>query len=234
MKQLPRLIGGKVGPIKFYDMNEVSRHVERDAVEEVDEAVEDQEQRRTPFVAKVTVLHNEPDAPFGRILEWEEQALGRKVLGDETQYLFGFYENGRDGGQDQEQGGDFEGEFIEPGFLLTAPFGLMHVFTDGDGRKKYAFQPSPTSYTSKVTAVIGGPLNATYDVLSVDGVMEQSGMTPIKRWSGLDYEALSVGETCWLNATGVDGELELLALEKPVITDCNAPSPGFGDSFIGF
>ena len=234
MTPLPRLIRGQVGPIKFHDMNEVFRHVERDATEQVDEGVEDQEQRRTPFVAKVIELHDELDAPFGKILEWEEQQLGKKLLDDETQYLFGFYENGRDGGVDQEQGGDFDGEFINPGFLFTAPFGLMHVVQDGDGRKKYAFLPSPTMFTSKVTAVIGGPLNATYDVLSVDGIIEQSGMTPIKRWSGLNYEALSVGETCWLNATGVNGELELLALEKPVIENCNAPSPGFGDSLIGF
>lgn len=226
MTQLPRLTRGQVGPIGFDDMNTVFRHVERDAIEEVPEAVEDQEQRRNPFFLQVEALADHPTAPYGKILHWIE--LG---LNDDLELVP--FENGRD-----SVGLDDEGkpsDFAHPAIVLIAPFGIAHVVATKSGQARYVFQPTPTTFTAKVTAVIGGPLNATYDVLSVDGIIEQSDMIPIKRWSGIDYEALSVGDTCWLNATDVEGELELLALEKPVITDCNAPSPaGLGDSFIGF
>ena len=225
MTQLPRLTRGQVGPIKFHDMNEVFRHVERDAVEEVDEAIEDQEQRRDPFFLQVEALEDHPTAPYGKILHWIELGLNDDLELEP-------FENGRDSLGLDDKGNP--SDFAHPAIVLIAPFGIGHVIAMKSGPARYVFQPSPTTFTSKVTAVIGGPLNATYDVLSVDGIIEQSAMTPIKRWSGLDYEALGVGETCWLNATGVNGELELLALEKPVIENCNAPSPGFGDSFIGF
>ena len=226
MTQLPRLIRGQVGPIAFHDMNEVFRHVERDSIEEVDEAVEDQEQHRDPFFLRVEALEFHSTAPYRRIIHWVELSLNDELRLEP-------FENGRDSLGLDDSGNP--SDFAHPAIVLMPPFGIGHVIAMKSGPARYVFQPSPTTFTSKVTAVIGGPLNAKYDVLSVGGIIEQFDMTPIKRWSGLDYEALSVGATCWLNATGVEGELELLALEKPVITDCNAPSPaGFGDSFIGF
>ena len=235
MLLLPRFIRGGLGRLRWFHFNTIVDTVERvqPLLEQIGEKKSHNVKRSRAFLARVGELEDHQTAPLGNILGWQEHAL------DKDLQLVPL-PNGR---SSEEVIAGKPNDFAHGAVVLFPPFGLIHVATlpeEADpnanpvGLSAYVWQPSPTTFTSKVTAVLGGPLNATYDVLSVDGSIEQSDMTPIKRWSGIDYEALNVGDTCWLNATGVEGELELLALEKPVITDCNKQPAGFADSFIGF
>lgn len=239
MTQLPHLTRGQVGPIKFHDVNEVFRHVERDAVEEVDEAIEDQEQRSSTFFIQAQGLQDHPTAPLGSVLSWIELSLRDSLL-------LGEADNGRNSTE-----GDPEDEFAKPAIILTPPFGIAHVTADEAGKDRYVFQPSPSVHVARVTRVRGGPLNASYDVTTLDGTIELSDRTPVNRWSGLDYQAASLDALVLLmmflretplgmrrdprfsqRITPVDAVLWVS--ERPEITDCNKGPLGFGDSFIGF
>lgn len=263
----PQFVRGRVGDLHHYHLNKAFRlleDLERGARQRITGTTPDESDRIAKEEIPAGAIGNEidADAPLLNRVIWGERFLDEHCQFVDEQIVVnpgggGFGGAGFGGVQGPELGtgvppgggtaqaykrhGDTENGDLA--CLMTPPNGFIRHVRSLDGQHRFVWVPATSVYAVEITSVTGGS-PPDYIVKSVDESWSSViALTPIDRWSNIDYDPRVVGDIVLAVVVGSQTkDIKLFAFETPQFTQCpggaagaTAPQRGGLDaaSFIG-